>query len=166
MLDVLRGTPLWVYAAFFVVTYYGVLACFESRETKRSLQLTPLIFVMVSLFSLNVSQGIFTPLASYGVGLMAGWFAAFGFYSCRDVGREGDNLAIGGSPKVLIVYWLFFAWRYYSGYHAAINPEVVNEVSAIVCSSLASGFINGLIVGRSFMLLRLLRVDKMSAQKV
>lgn len=166
MLDVLRGTPLWVYAAFFVVTYYGILACFENHETKRSLLLVPLIFVMVSLFSLNSFQGLFTPLASYGTGLVTGWFAAFHYYSCRDVGREGDNLVIGGSPKVLIVYWLFFAWRYYSGYHAAINPEAVNEVSAIGCSSLASGFINGLIVGRSFMLLRIFRVDKLSAREV
>ncbi|VVO08863.1 hypothetical protein PS691_03236 [Pseudomonas fluorescens] len=166
MLDVLRGTPVWVYLVFFVVSYYGVLACFENHETKRSLQLTPLVFVTVSLFFLDLSQGIFTPLASYGAGLATGWFAAFGFYSCRDVGREGDNLVIGGSPKVLIVYWLFFAWRYYGGYQAAINPEAVNEVSAIACSSLASGFINGLIIGRSFMLLRLFRVDKVSAQEV
>jgi hypothetical protein len=164
MLDILRGTPLWVYAVFFVVTYYGVLACFENHETKRSLRLTPLIFVTVTLFSLNFSQGIFTPLASYGVGLLAGWFAASCFYSYRDVGQEGDRLVIAGSPKVLIVYWVFFAWRYYSGYHATINPETVNEASVIACSSLASGLINGLIVGRSFRLLRFFKVDKMLAQ--
>lgn len=107
MLDILRGTPLWVYAVFFVVTYYGVLACFENRETKRSLQLTPLIFVTVSLFSLNLSQGVFTPLASYGASLAIGWLIAFYFYSYRDVGREGNSLVIGGTPKVLIVYWVF-----------------------------------------------------------
>jgi hypothetical protein len=160
MLDILRGTPLWVYAVFFVITYYGVLACFESHETKRSLQLVPLIFVTVSLFSLNLSQGVFTPLASYGAGLAIGWFAACYFYSYRDVGREGDSLVIGGSPKVLMVYWVFFAWRYYSGYHAAISPETVNDLSVIACSSLAPGLINGLIIGRSFMLLRFFKVDK------
>ncbi len=160
MLDILRGTPLWVYAVFFVVTYYGVLACFENRETKRSLQLTPLIFVTVSLFSLNLSQGVFTPLASYGASLAIGWLIAFYFYSYRDVGREGNSLVIGGTPKVLIVYWVFFAWRYYSGYHAAISPETTNDISVIASSSLASGLINGLIVGRSFMLLRFFKVDK------
>jgi hypothetical protein len=164
MLDILRGTPLWVYAVFSVVTYYGVLACFENHESKRSLQLTPLIFVTVSLFSLNLSQGVLTPLASYGAGVVTGWFAASGFYSCRDVRREGNSLVVGGSPKVLMVYWIFFAWRYYSGYHAAINPETVNEASVIACSSLASGLINGLIVGRSFRLLRFFKVDKMLAQ--
>lgn len=166
MLDILRGTPLWVHAVFFIVTYYGVLACFENRETKRSLQLIPLIFVTVSLFSLNFSQGVFTPLASYGASLAIGWFIASYFYSYRDIGREGNSLVIAGSPKVLMVYWVFFAWRYYSGYHAEISPETVNDISVIASSSLASGLINGLIVGRSFMLLRFFKVDKMSVQQI
>jgi hypothetical protein len=31
MLDILRGTPMWVYAVFFILSYYGVSACFSLR---------------------------------------------------------------------------------------------------------------------------------------
>ena len=60
MLDILRGTPLWVYAVFLILTYYGVIACFKSHESKRSLQITPVIFVTLSLASLNLSQSVVT----------------------------------------------------------------------------------------------------------
>ena len=31
MLDILRGTPMWVYAVFFILSYYGVSACCSLR---------------------------------------------------------------------------------------------------------------------------------------
>ncbi|MHC8298670.1 hypothetical protein [Pseudomonas sp. ZS1P83] len=75
------------------------------------------------------------------------------FFSYQDVEREGDRLVLGGSVKVLVVYWCFFAWRYYSGYQAAMHPELANEVSMVAWSALGAGLINGLIVGRSLRLL-------------
>ncbi|WP_339521350.1 hypothetical protein [Pseudomonas sp. EL_65y_Pfl2_R96] len=153
MLDILRGTPLWVYAVFFILTYYGVLACFKNHESKRSLQITPAIFVAISLASLKLSQGVAIPLSAYALGLLAGWMLALRFYSYHNVEREGESLVLGGTIKVLIVYWCFFAWRYYCGYQAAIYPEQANEVPVVAWSGLGAGLINGLIVGRSLRLL-------------
>ncbi|ROM89599.1 hypothetical protein [Pseudomonas brassicacearum] len=163
MLDILRGTPLWVYAVFFIVTYYGMIACFKNHESKRSLQMTPVIFVAVSLASLKFSQGIAIPLLVYALGLLVGWFLALRFYSYNDVEREGDRLVLGGTAKVLIVYWCFFAWRYYSGYQAAMHPELANEISVVAWSSLGTGLINGLIVGRSLRLLRFFKANEVTA---
>ncbi|RON11376.1 hypothetical protein BK659_00815 [Pseudomonas brassicacearum] len=159
MLDILRGTPLWVYAVFFILTYYGVSACFKSHESKRSLQITPAIFVVISLVSLKFSQGAAIPLSVYALGLLAGWILALRFYSYQSVERDGQRLVLGGTVKVLIVYWGFFAWRYYSGYQAAMHPELADEVSAVAWSALGAGIINGLIVGRSFRLLRFFKSD-------
>jgi ABC-type amino acid transport system permease subunit len=55
MIDILRGTPLWVYAVFLMLSYYGVIACFRNHVSKRSLQISPVIFVALSLASLNPS---------------------------------------------------------------------------------------------------------------
>ncbi|WP_223487739.1 hypothetical protein [Pseudomonas sp. A-RE-19] len=162
MLDILRGTPLWVYAVFCILTYYGVIACFKNHESKRSLQITPAIFVAISLTSLKLSQGFAIPILAYALGLLAGWFLALRFYSYQNVEREGERLVLGGTIKVLIVYWGFFAWRYYGGYQAAMYPELANEVSAVGWSALGAGLINGLIVGRSLRLLRIFRSDNVT----
>jgi hypothetical protein len=159
MYDILRGTPLWVYAVFFILTYYGVRACFTSHESKRSLQFTPAVFVAISLVSLNFSQGAAIPLSVYGLGMLAGWGLALRFYSYQDVARDGERLVLTGTAKVLLVYWGFFAWRYYIGYQEVMYPEFVDGVSAVAMSALASGIINGLIVGRSLRLLRFFKAD-------
>lgn len=163
MLDILRGTPLWVYAVFFIVTYYGVIACFRNHESKRSLLMTPTIFVAISLASLKLSQGFVIPLSVYALGLLAGWLLALRFYSYHNVEREGERLVLGGTIKVLIVYWCFFTWRYYSGYQAAMHPELANEVSLVAWSALGAGLINGLIVSRSLRLLRFFKSDNVTA---
>ena len=163
MLDILRGTPLWVYAVFFIVTYYGVIACFKNRETKKSLLLTPAIFVAISVASLKISQGFMVPLSVYALGLLVGWWLALRFYSYHNVKREGEGLVLDGTIRVLIVYWCFFAWRYYGGYQEAVHPQLANEIGLVAWSSLGSGLINGLIVGRSFRLLRFFKSDNLPA---
>ena len=159
MLDILQGTPLWVYGVFLILTYYGVRACFESRVSKRSLQITPMIFVALSLASLELSRGLAFALSAYAFGLLAGGLLALRFYSFTNVKVVRQSLVMGGTLQVLIVYWCFFAWRYYLGYQAAINPELANELAAVVQASLGAGLINGLIVGRSLKLLRLFKVQ-------
>ena len=154
MLDILRGTPLWVYAVFVVLTYYGVIACFKNHVSKQSLQITPAIFVVTSLASLDLSQGVAIPISVYALGLSMGTYVAMRLFSYQSVARKGDSLVLSGTIKVLMVYWCFFAWRYYLGYQSAIHPELANGVSMLVWSALGAGLINGLIVGRSLKLLR------------
>ena len=157
MSDILRGAPLWVYAVFLILTYYGAIACFKHRMSKRSLMFMPAIFVVVSLTSLNLSQGIASALAVYALGLFAGWAVALRFYSYNEVKREGESLVLDGTIKVLVVYWGYFTWHYYDGYQLAMYPELVNEFSRVIFSILGAGLINGLILGRSLRLLRLFK---------
>lgn len=162
MVDILLGTPLWVYAVFSIVTYYGVMACFKNHETKKSLLLTPAIFVAISVASLKFSQGLAVPLSVYALGMLLGWLLALRFYPYHNVKLEGEVLVLDGTIRVLIVYWCYFAWRYYSGYQEAVHPELANEASLVAWSSLGSGLINGLIVGRSLRLLRFFKSDNVS----
>jgi hypothetical protein len=159
MLEILRGTPLWAYAVFFIITYYGVVACFKNYETQRSLKITPTIFIVVSLASLKLSQGLSIPLSVYFLSLLGGCFLALRFYSYHNVALEGKRLVLDGTFKVLLVYWCFFAWRYHSGYQAAMYPDQANTISAVVWSSAGAGLINGLIIGRSLRLLRFFKPD-------
>ncbi|WPN31688.1 hypothetical protein QMK54_08000 [Pseudomonas sp. P5_109] len=159
MIDILRGTPLWVYAVFFILSYYGVIACFRNHVSKRSLQISPVIFVALSLASLNPSQDIAIQLSTYASGLLAGWLLAQRFFSYNNLQCEGKYLVLPGTIKILIVYWGFFAWRYYEGYQAAMYPELANEMSTVAGAALGAGLINGLIVGRSFKLLHFFKFE-------
>ncbi|WP_339547389.1 hypothetical protein [Pseudomonas sp. RA_35y_Pfl2_P32] len=163
MIDILRGTPLWVYAVFLILTYYGVIACFKNYVSKRSLQITPVIFVTLSVVSLDLSPGVVIPLSAYALGLLAGWLAALCFYSYTNVKCVGEALELGGTVKVLMVYWGFFAWRYYLGYQAAMYPEMANESA---WSALGAGLINGLIVGRSLKLLRFFKFESITPSEL
>ena len=95
----------------------------------------------------------------YALGLLAGWILALRFYSYQSVERDGDRLLLGGTIKVLMVYWCFFVWRYYNGYQTAMHPEMAEAVSAVAWSALGAGLINGLIVGRSLRLLRFFKTE-------
>ncbi|PRA27254.1 hypothetical protein [Pseudomonas poae] len=163
MLDILRGTPLWVYAVFFVVTYYDLLACFKNYQSKTSLRITPIVFVAFSLVSISPSHGVVVQILVCVLGLFIGSFLALRIYSYGNIKLEGEGLVIAGSIKVLAVYWCFFAWRYYIGYLAAMYPELAAEVSAKVLSSFGGGLINGLIVGRCLKLLSLFKADNNNA---
>jgi hypothetical protein len=110
------------------------------------------------LASLELSRGLAFPLSAYAFGLLAGGLLGLRFYSYTNVKVVGQSLVMGGTVQVLIVYWCFFAWRYYLGYQAAIHPELANELVAVVQASLGAGLINGLIVGRSLALLRFFKV--------
>jgi hypothetical protein len=120
--------------------------------------------VTLSLASLNHSQEVAIQLAAYAPGLLAGWWMALRCFSYSNVQREGEHLVLPGTIKVLMVYWGFFAWRYYLGYQAAMYPEIANELPMTAWSALGAGLINGLIIGRSLKLLRLFKNESVTAQ--
>jgi hypothetical protein len=145
-----------------MLSYYGVIACFRNHVSKRSLQISPVIFVALSLASLNPSQDIAIQLSTYASGLLAGWLLAQRFFSYNNLQCEGKYLVLPGTIKILIVYWGFFAWRYYEGYQAAMYPELANEMSTVAGAALGAGLINGLIVGRSFKLLHFFKLEQVT----
>ncbi|WLH83827.1 hypothetical protein [Pseudomonas sp. FP2338] len=48
MLDILQGTPLWMYAIYLWICYYGIKACLGERENRRSLMILPVVLVVWS----------------------------------------------------------------------------------------------------------------------
>jgi hypothetical protein len=60
MLNTLQNTPLWVYAVFLLLCYFGIKALSPTRESKTSLLITPPILLGWSLYSLDLT---FNPLA-------------------------------------------------------------------------------------------------------
>ncbi|WP_248920488.1 hypothetical protein [Pseudomonas entomophila] len=151
MLDALEGTPLWVYGAFILVCYYGISACKTSRESQRSLIITPVILVIWSLFSLNYEDRVELTVGCWLVGMVLGGLAAIALFPRRGLtlDQEGKHLIVPGTWKVLGISLLFFAVKYFIGYQAAVHPELSATVEMLSLAGTASGFTVGLFCGRT-----------------
>lgn len=153
MLDILHGTPFWVYVIYLWLCYYGVKACFGGQENLRSLLILPLVLVIWSFFSLNYP----VLSATYWLGgLVLGGGLASAVFSGKDarLGADGKSLVLPGSVKILLISQLLFAVKFYLGYQAAVHPELTITTPMLTLAGSASGFAVGLFCGRAVRLYR------------
>lgn len=151
MLDTLQGTPLWVYGAFLLVCYYGFNAHTASRETPRSLLITPGILTLWSFCSLNYAGSVELTLGSWLAGVVLGSLVALVLFPRRGLAldEEGVWLIVPGTWKILGISLLFFAVKYFIGYQAAVHPERSASSEILILAGTASGFTVGLFCGRA-----------------
>jgi hypothetical protein len=159
MLNILQNTPLWVYAVFLLLCYFGVKALSPTRESKTSLLVTPPIWLGWSLYSLNLTLN---PPLSMSCWLAAGMFGgivALMIFSRKGVERDeaGTGLIVPGTIKTLALYLLFFAINYYFGYQAEVAPEHSAGLPMVLLKACASGFASGLFCGRSLSFYQMFR---------
>lgn len=152
MLDILQGTPLWVYGVFLLICYYGFKARLPRQEHPSFLLITPGIFALWSLFSLNDTGHLAMTLSAWLIGMAMGAAAAIPLFPTRflTLGKGGKRLVVPGTWSVLAIYLLFFAMRYFIGYQSAVHPEQSDgDVEILLIASTASGFTVGLFCGRA-----------------
>jgi hypothetical protein len=156
MLDILQGTPLWVYGVFLLICYYGLRARTASRESKLSLLITPGILTLWSFFSLNYHEQPELALGSWLAGIALGSLAAIALFSRRGLtlDSDGKDLIVPGTWKILYISLLFFAVKYFIGYQSAVHPERSASVQMLALTGIASGFTLGLFCGRAITLYR------------
>jgi hypothetical protein len=156
MLDILQGTPLWVYAVFALICYYGLRALATTRESRRSLLLTPVILLVWSLWSVNLGEHPLLALGAWAGGAALGSLLAMLLFTSVGVLLEADGeaLLIPGTLKILGISLLFFAVKYWIGYQGAVHPEHAASVQMLGISGAAAGFTVGLFCGRALKLYR------------
>lgn len=151
MLDILQGTPFWVYGVFLLICYYGFSARKARRESPRSLLIAPGILGLWSFLSLNYAGHVELTLGSWLAGVALGSLAAWVLFSRRGLtlDDEGQGLIVPGTWKILGISLLFFAVKYFIGYQAAVHPERSASAEILILTSTASGFTVGLFCGRA-----------------
>ncbi|KPH00596.1 hypothetical protein AEQ67_08055 [Pseudomonas sp. RIT-PI-q] len=151
MLNTLQNTPLWVYAVFLLLCYFGVKALSPTRESRISLLITPPILLGWSLYSLNLPENPQLLVSCWLAAVILGSFAALMMFTRKGVELDGaqTGLIVPGTIKTLALYLLFFAVNYYFGYQAEVHPEQSTTLQMISLKACASGFASGLFCGRS-----------------
>jgi hypothetical protein len=159
MFNTLQNTPVWVYAIFLLLCYYGIKALYPTRESKLSLLITPPILLGWSLYSLNMALN---PLLSIGCWLAAifvGSVVALLIFSRKGLELEQSQTAliVPGTAKTLTLYLLFFTVNYYFGYQAEVDPQYSATLPMVLFKASASGFASGLFCGRSIKFYQMFR---------
>ncbi|WMN16716.1 hypothetical protein QL104_25720 [Pseudomonas piscis] len=99
MINILQGTPLWVYAVFAMILYYGLRARFGSRESLGSLLIGPLILLVWSLWSMSLGGHPLLALGAWTAGAVLGSLVAMLLFSTfgavLDSGRAAAGFTVG-----------------------------------------------------------------------
>jgi len=149
-LDILSGTPFWVYAVFVYLIIRGVKSLQPNDIPLIRLTIIPFILISWSLYSLH-SKYCLSPhivgiwLLSLFVGILIGWFA---FYRNIKVNKKSMIVHLPGSWYPLILYMLFFALKYCIGFTYAVAPEMNQNIFFGGTDAIASGLISGIFGGR------------------
>ncbi|QVW24327.1 hypothetical protein KJF94_01705 [Pseudomonas hormoni] len=159
MLNTLQNTPLWVYALFLLLCYYGIKALSPTRERKISLLITPPILLGWSLYSLNLTLDPSLSISCWLATVIAGCGVALLIFSREGIELDQSQTAliVPGTAKTLVLYLLFFIVNYYFGYQAEVDPEHSATLSMVLLKACASGFASGLFCGRSIRFYQMFR---------
>lgn len=144
MLELIKGTPIWVWLLLLFLIYMGSKSLFDRTIELKKLLIMPIVFLVMT------TSHIKDPL-SYGIFLVMG--AIIGSLSCFKykirVDREHKVLRIPGSPIPLILIILVFAKNYFYGYEHAVHPEMFKNIFFLAISYIVSGVFSGIFIGRA-----------------
>lgn len=68
---------------------------------------------------------------------------------CLTLDDAGRRLVVPGTWKILAIYLLFFAVRYFIGYQAVVHPERSNDIQIVLITCTVSEFTVGLFCCRA-----------------
>ncbi|MFW6754066.1 hypothetical protein ACKUG4_25665 [Pseudomonas glycinae] len=159
MLTILQNTPIRVYLIFLLVVCFGIKAFSPRRESRASMLITPPAFLAWSLYSLNLSINPALFFSTWLGALLLGGLSAWLVFSRRGVVLDDSakGLIMPGTPKILIMYLMFFSANYYFNYQHDVHPERSASPDMLLLKACIAGFICGLIGTRSLKLYWTLR---------
>lgn len=149
-LDIVYGTPLWVYAIFVYLISKGITALKQRSIPLLELMSIPAIFSIWSLYSLKSKYGLLLPivvtwLLALLTGMAVGWIV---FNRGINIDKKTRLVQIPGSWYPLFLYVASFIIKYYLGFTYTVWPEMQDNTFFWMLDVIASGIISGIFIGR------------------
>lgn len=153
ILQMLTGTPWWVYLLLAYLIIIGVKASKTRIVPLKKLLIVPVLFILLSIHTLLTSFEITAfSLASWLVatliGISLGWF----FIYRLNLAVDKPHLLIQtpGTWSTLLIIIIIFMTKYYFAYELAIAPQLIKndifEFSLLAISGVCSGFFVGRLI--------------------
>ncbi len=157
--QVLKGTPVWVWAILVALIVLGVRQ-FRSRVvTRYSVLIAPVVFLIVGLMAAGRGP---VGLATWAVALMA--TALFTFRVWKPTGgarydAATDRLNLPGSAVPMVLMLSIFLLNYAINVVLAVKPALRAEPLWQVGPAIVLGALSGVFIGRAATLFRMNRAN-------
>jgi hypothetical protein len=150
ILDILIGTPWWVWVIFVYLIIVGVKSLKSHTMSLTKLAITPILLLFWVFYSFNFTYEhsfiIYGALIiSLSIGGMLGRMI-FGRYPIT-FNKKGEAY-IPGSIYPLCLYMVLFIIKYCFGVIGAINPAMLTNITAQLINVIVSGIAIGIFAGR------------------
>jgi hypothetical protein len=154
LLNIITGTPWWVYLILAYVLYVGIRALKPRTMSVNRIFIIPLIILALSLWFLIDKFTGFKDLLIWALFIPIGFGAGWGIVQKLKIRADHKKLLIriGGNPFILILVLAIFAVKYFFGYWKAVTPDIGPFLHSMELAF--SGLFLGLFVGRLFAIIK------------
>jgi len=150
LLDIVTGTPLWVWPLLLYVLYVGWAATRDRTVALWRLLVMPAIIAALGLWNLLSAPVSAAGLAALGAGAMLGAIIGLRVAARRPAIRLPDGrLALAGDWLPLLLFLAIFAVRYATGAAVAIDPSLAADPVFRVAGLFLSGLFAAMMIART-----------------
>ncbi len=157
IIEIIKHTPTWVFILFGLLLSLGYSQTKNRKVTLKKVCILPVIMIVLLLFSISSVFGII-PI-SLIVWFIGGSISLFlGLKLAFPKNIEYNNLEkafyIPGSWVPMILILTIFSIKYFVGVVVAEHLAIVHQIAFIITISLIYGFLSGIFVSRSIVMLK------------
>lgn len=167
MIDILKGTPWWVFLISGYLLSIGVRSLKPRIVPLRRLFILPAFLLLWGMGTLVTKLQSLPDIALWigfvCIGTIVGWKLASHLKMKAD--KKKGLISIPGSPLILILVLCIFSTKYFFGYTYATDPSARYNMNIVTLDLLSSGLITGIFLGRVLHVWRLWKSAKHSTLK-
>jgi hypothetical protein len=145
IIEIIKGTPMWVFLLFALLIYRGILAANGKMMNLKKLFIMPIVFLFLMGQKMSANPAAF--LGFLVVGCFIGWLIYKNIEIKAD--KEKKQIFIPGSYMPLILIIVAFSKGYFIGYTTAVHPELVKTFWFTFGVATVSGIFSGMFIGRT-----------------
>ena len=145
IIEIIKGTPMWVYLLFALLIYKGVIATKPKTVKLSKLFIMPVVFLYLMGRKMSYNPTYFL------IFLVVGCFIGLLIYKNVKIkaDKEQKIIQLPGSIVPIILIIIAFAKGYFIGYTTAVHPEIAKTVCFTIGVAIASGILSGIFIGRT-----------------
>ena len=163
LIEILKHTPPWVFALFFVLVTFGYLHSTERMVSRNAIALLPAIMIALSFYGVLSSFGMtLLGLAAWTIGVAFAVGLGTKLATPRGVTFSAETQAycVPGSWLPLALMLAIYFTKYAVGVVVARQLPVANEPTFIGASGLCYGFLSGIFLARAIAIRRSAKLTK------